>query len=403
MLTAGSCDVDNFGDLLFFLITERYLRDAQVVPAGPFGWDMNGIMDERIRAFGPLLSSEQFDVIWTVGGERAWGTLEDAFRISAPEQLYRRYEQASPAERRCILESVSGATSMVDPYLPSPIDHPLNAGAPSVVNSVGISDIRGLSPSRQREYVSLLAGTTFLSVRDDESSDLLRKHGIDHELAPDAVHALSIVRPVDDTQRTDTAIIQVNGAVLADLGTAAVARSLIRNPDLRGLRIRVLLAGTYRDLGDSRALDEELVDAVTKLAPGTDITIIDDRRPLDLVDHISRARIVIGTSLHLRITACAYNVPRVTLKIGAKQTRYLTLWDPYMPCDVALGNLDDATSAALAAARRREVRQLAARTSDAAHAHLKSLAEAVLALVESETYRDREQRAQRRAGLDGHR
>lgn len=401
VLTAGSCDVDNFGDLLFFLITDRYLSTAQTVPAGPFGWDMAGILDDRIGAFGPLLRSEPFDVIWTVGGERAWGSLEDAFRISAPARLYQRFERASSAERRNMLRSASGSTTMVDPYLPSPIDYPLNAGAVSVINSVGISDIRALPRSRRRDYVLLLAGTTFLTVRDNDSSAFLREHGIEHDLAPDAVHALSILRPMEDTASSDTAVFQLSGAVLAELGPANVARSLVRNPHLRGLRIRVLLAGTYRNLGDSRTLDEELVETVERLAPATDIAIIDGRRPFDLVDHIRRARLVIGTSLHLRITACAYNVPRVTLRIGAKQTRYLAQWDPHMPRDVSLGGLDDAISAALAAARRPEVERLASKVSHDAHTHLEVLADKVLALVSGETSHDRDRRRHVRSTYDG--
>lgn len=392
VLTAGSCDVDNFGDLLFFLITEHYLPDAQIVPAGPFGWDMAGVLDQPVTAFGPILRSERFDVIWTVGGERAWGTLEDAFRISAPDRLYQEYEQGTPPERRHILRSISGSAEMIDPYLPSPADYPLNAGAVSVINSVGIADIRALSPSRRRDYLAMLAGTTLLTVRDNESSDLLRRHGIDHELAPDAVHALGILRPTNGSAPADTAVFQINGTVLSGLGPAAVARSLIRNPVLRDLRIRVLLAGTYRHLGDSRRLDEELVDAVGKLEPTVDIAIIDDRRPFDLVDHIRSARVVIGTSLHLRITASAYNVPRVTLRIGHKQTRYLALWDPHMPRDVTLEDLDDAVSAALAAARRTEVAELASRVSLDAHTHLQRLANRALELVDSESLEDRRRR-----------
>ena len=58
-----------------------------------------------------------------------------------------------------------------------------------------------------------------------------------------------------------------------------------------------------------------------------DIEIVADRRPLALVEHIRRARVVVGTSLHVRIVAAAYGVPRVSLS-KPKPTRYAKLWDP---------------------------------------------------------------------------
>ena len=61
--------------------------------------------------------------------------------------------------------------------------------------------------------------------------------------------------------------------------------------------------------------------------------------------HIRRARVVIGTSLHVRIVAAAYGVPRVSLA-KPKPTRYARLWDPDMPFDVALEDLDAAVEAA---------------------------------------------------------
>ncbi|SDU63242.1 hypothetical protein [Jiangella alkaliphila] len=54
ILAGGSLDVDNFGDLLFLLVTEKYL-DGMVVATGPFGWDMMSILGRRVHAYTPLL------------------------------------------------------------------------------------------------------------------------------------------------------------------------------------------------------------------------------------------------------------------------------------------------------------------------------------------------------------
>ena len=56
---------------------------------------------------------------------------------------------------------------------------------------------------------------------------------------------------------------------------------------------------------------------------------------------------MIATSLHARIVAAAYGVPRVSLA-KPKPTRYARLWDPDMPFDVALEGLDAAVEAACA-------------------------------------------------------
>ena len=74
-----------------------------------------------------------------------------------------------------------------------------------------------------------------------------------------------------------------------------------------------------------------------------------ERRPLDLVDRIAPARVVIGTSLHGRIVAAAYGVPRVPLACD-KPTQYARTWYPGMPFDVGIDDLDAAVAAALAGA-----------------------------------------------------
>ena len=96
-----------------------------------------------------------------------------------------------------------------------------------------------------------------------------------------------------------------------------------------------------------------------------------------LVDHIRRARVVIGTSLHVRIVAAAYGVPRVSLA-KPKPTRYARLWDPGMPFGVALGELDAAVEAALARASRPEAAEHAERLALAAHENLEQLARRVV-------------------------
>src|SRR5215218_5645195 len=129
VLTVGAYERHNVGDLLFLLVTERYLRAARVVAAAPFGADMRALLDRRIAAHGPLLRDASFDVIWTVGGQVGAIDTTRAYRMSAPPRAYHRFARASPRRRAAMLARATGGVSSLSPYVPSPLDHPHNAGA----------------------------------------------------------------------------------------------------------------------------------------------------------------------------------------------------------------------------------------------------------------------------------
>ena len=169
--------------------------------------------------------------------------------------------------------------------------------------------------------------------------------------------------------------MQISGSILHRLGPERVAARIAHSRSLRGLAVRLLPAGTATG-HDSLADYEALAAAIKRRAPWLGTRIVDERRPLELVDRIARARVVVGTSLHVRIVAAAYGVPRVTLTRW-KPTQYARTWDDVMPFDVGIDRLDDAIDAALvrrgdAAARSEELARLA-------HEHLGELAGRVLA------------------------
>lgn len=391
VLTVGAYERDNVGDLLFLLVTERYLSGARVVAAAPFAADMRPLLDRRVAAHGPLLRDEAFDVIWTVGGQVGAVDVARAYRMSAPPRAYRRYARASPRRRAALLERATGGVPLGSPYIPSPLDHPRNAGAISVLNSVGLSGVGGIEDeARRAALIALLRGQTSIAVRDRASSRLLDRLGIEHVLAPDAVHALGVLWPAERDPDADTAVLQVSSAILRSLGHAAVGARLAASPALRGRPVRLLLAGTAT--GHDRVADyEELM----RHAPGLDLAILEERRPLDVVDRIRRARVVIGTSLHVRIIAAAYGVPRVSLARW-KPAQYARTWDPDMPYGVALDDLDAAIAAAESAGRRPEVAERSAAVVRHAHEHLDALARRVLALAARDTPAGRAARAEAR-------
>jgi Polysaccharide pyruvyl transferase len=372
VLLVGAYERDNFGDLLFLLVTERYLDGAEVVAAAPFSADMRALLDRQIPAYGPLLRDEAFDAIWTVGGQVGRVDLRRAYKMSASPEAWAEFEAAPEAEQLARLRAATGGAPPLSPYIPLPSAYPRNAGAVTVLNSVGISGVRSVPPRRREALVGALRGATSIAVRDDSSSALLTELGIAHRLLPDAVHAISRQYPAEHDAGADTAIVQISSARLRMLGHARVGAAIARSPQLRGRPVRLLLAGTAT--GHDTVEDYE---KVARAARGVDIAIVPDRRPLALVEHLRRARVVVGTSLHVRIVAAAYGVPRVSLS-KPKPTRYARLWDPDMPFDVALDELDDAVGSAVARAATVAAAKHADRLSRAAHENLARLSELVL-------------------------
>src|SRR5262245_66559095 len=117
VLLVGAYECDNFGDLLFLLVTERYLDGADVVAAAPFAADMRALLDRRIPAYGPLLERESFDAIWTVGGQVGRVDLRRAYRMSASPRAWREFEASSEAGKAAILRRATGGAPPPSPYI----------------------------------------------------------------------------------------------------------------------------------------------------------------------------------------------------------------------------------------------------------------------------------------------
>ncbi len=394
ILTVGAYERDNFGDLLFLLVTERYLDDCDVVASAPFAADMTELLDRRIVALGDELTGREVDAVWTVGGQVGGTALASAFRMSKTPEEYAAYLAAPPTEQRSLLDAALHGAAVVSPYLPTPGAFERNAGVVSVLNSVGLAGVAGLPAHIREEVVDTLRTTDVISVRDRESSIFLDKLGISHTLAPDVVHAISLLEPYDPDPGSDIAVVQSSAGLLEKYGYARVARNLARSSQLAGLRLQFLMAGAASGHDSLESL-ERLADRVRKIDPGREIEILTERRPLDVVHQIRQARVVIGTSLHVRIIAAAYGLPRVTLE-RVKPARYATHWDDSMPFDVPVRQLDDALGAAVAAAARPEVRSASDELSRLADANVRAIADQVRGLAGQGADAERRALAERR-------
>jgi hypothetical protein len=374
ILLVGAYERDNLGDLLFLLVTERYVAEAEVVAAAPFAADMRPLLDRRVHAYGPLLRDEPWDVVWTVGGQVGSIDLRRAYRLSASPEAVDRFDRANPLSRARILRRAVGGVRVEAPYIPD-----LTPGALTIVNSAGLSGIRWLPAARRDRLTALLRTRSSITVRDGASSRFLANAGIVHELAPDAVHAVNRLWPGERDPRSDVAVVQVSRGILGELGLERLAAALAASPALRALRIRLLLAGTANGHDTVEDL-ERLAAAVRRATPGRDIALLEARRPRELVEEIRRAKVVVGSSLHVRVVAAAFGIGRVSLA-RPKTTRYARTWDADMPFDVGPDGLDAAVARAVERAEEPEAAAHAAGLSRLAHERLNALAHQALESV----------------------
>ena len=349
VLFVGAYERDNFGDLLFLLVSEQYLAEAglEVVAAAPLAADMTELLDRKVGAFVPLLESERYDQVWTVGGEVGGTRVHTALWMSVPRATFRRYKAASPAEQTAMRARLIGGTDIESPYMPRLSQFPLNATTPSVLNSVGLAGIGGRDAADQEKLLRILREATAVSVRDQLSSDLLDRHGVEHRLVPDVVHTIRYTHPRPEGEEGSGAVlVQVARRMLANVGLDTFAQALATSEALAPYPIRLFAAGLAPN-HDSLEDYEKIVEAVRRHDPDRDIAVLDaSRRPWDLVDEIRRAHLWIGGSLHGRIVSSAYDVPRISFP-KRKLDTYARTWDPHMPYGTTPESLDDDVRRAL--------------------------------------------------------
>jgi len=351
-LLVGAYERDNFGDELFLLVTEHYLAEAgyESVATAPFAADMTPLLDRKIDRFVDRLEDETFDLVWTVGGEAGAIGTDTAMRWSVAPEVYARFTAADAAERARIRQEVMGSTPVETPYMPRLSAFPRNVLTPTVVNSIGLGSVAKASTDRRAQVFRVLREASAISVRDPKSSAALTAGGIDHTLVPDLVHAIRNMHPRPTDERgSGHVLVQVNQAQIKSIGLDRYADAIARSEALKPYPLRLFYAGLAAG-HDSPEEYRRIRDRILEQDPGRDIEILEgSRRPWDLVDEIRRATLWFGASLHGRIVACAYDVPRISLARGKVDT-YAETWDDAMPLKVRIDDLDAAVRSALDAA-----------------------------------------------------
>jgi hypothetical protein len=362
VLLVGAYERENFGDLLFLLQTESYLKDFAPRATAPFSGDMERLLGKNVDNYAGAVREFPNNSVWVVGGEVGGTSLSAAYRMSAEEAAYASFLQLGRREQRSELEKLTKLRFSASPYMPRMSAFPETHTSTLVINSVGLSGMRNMIGDRRDEAWGAVREASYVSVRDNDSSDMLRRKSIDHVLAPDLVHTLVLDSAFQSKAQSDLALIQIKAPELAKYGIEKFAKLLATSKALQSFHLRLFTAGSARGHDDT-AMYHEVVRLVRLFNPSRAIDVSEAEMPLDKAREIANCGLWIGTSLHGLIISSSFDVPRIGLVLD-KLVRYASTWQETMPVGVQLDDLEAAIESALA---DQETSRSSGRSAELAH------------------------------------
>jgi hypothetical protein len=363
----GAFDRHNFGDLLFPHVAAALMPGQRLVFAGLAPRDLSSCGGHEVVPLSRLVldSTDQPCAQVHVGGEiltcEAW---QAAVMLLAPDQAQPTiayFESRPPQERLAWVRSMLG-TSALAPYTVSRRQH---AGLARVIyTGVGGTGLDQVGADLRAEVLANLREADAVSVRDLQTRAHLATAGISARLTPDpAVMVAELFGAKIRERARDGEVLQALQAFprgyiavqfSADFGDDAcltlIARQLDRIAALEGLGVLLFRAGAapwHDDLAGLGRVATLLRPGSARLFTSTDLWSI-----CALIAH---SRAYCGSSLHGRIVAAAFALPRVNLRPPAatghsrKQAAYAATWDDTsLPAEVGPGDIADGLCTALA-------------------------------------------------------
>ena len=354
ILAIGAYERDNFGDLLFFQLLKSFLKNHDVIAGSIMYSDMRPTLGDKVLPYTHLLEEHVWDAVWVVGGEVGGVDIDMAYRMSLDRANIDIYDKLSPAKKSLVQQTLSAGSIPEMAYLPE-LDRIRLVSQPHlIINSVGVANISLMQNiAHRRRSNKILRSATALSVRDEQSRRYCERYGIAATLTPDVVHAITklpewkaLKKPKAGSRYVS---FQISHRLLSSFGRTVVVDTLV---DLiRTLKMRVVLVAAGTAVHHDSYAEYQWVKALVQKKVGDGkLDILYSRHPSDIVETIVNSALWIGTSLHGRIVAGAFGVPRVSLE-NQKVHRYATTWDADYPSDVLID--DTLTSAKLALERAR--------------------------------------------------
>lgn len=381
ILLIGAFERDNFGDLLFYQLTEKLMGGRGVAAGSVIGADMTSLLGAQVQPHNDHLSSRTWDVVWVVGGEVGGVTTENALAMSLTDVEAAVFDEVSTTGKS-VLTRFLADSSLIDPaYLPVLSRFPLNDKTPLILNSVGLGNMAPPGTSAAADIaIAALRSASAVVVRDTASQDFALTAGVTTALSPDMVHAISILYPElaqdSGATRPPYFVFQANSAYIDRHGVAEIAQAIAALAAETGWQPVLLLAGVARhhDSPDQYAL---VLQQLHRNAPELNAVVLSTRVPLELASWIAQSQLWVGSSLHGRIVANSFSRPRVSLE-NSKVETYSRTWDQEFPSNVVLEDLGAAAGLAVSVAENQASREASAGLARAAFQATQGLVEEYL-------------------------
>lgn len=325
ILAVGAYERDNFGDALFLEVLKRALPDDNIIPGSIIAGDVRDAYGFVTIPYDYVLTNYSIDAVWVVGGEVGGVNTTAALEMSA-EKLLLKHDTPQQLGVDKKIENLLGASRRNKrAYIPDMKIYKKNIETPLIIQSVGLRHILvGDIDNR-----NLLTRAKKLVVRDSLSYELCRDNKVNATLSPDVVHSLPRFYEPNVHAVESGILIQIKESTLKEYKKSDIKKILREVGALYSEPILLFAAGTANG-HDSLELYQSFVK---ELEDDIKIKVITTRDPLRLVDYIAAAKVVIGTSLHVRVLASSYGVPRIAL-CNEKTAKYASEWDNKWPSDI---------------------------------------------------------------------
>lgn len=340
----GAFDRHNFGDLLFPHILEALTGRTDFLHAGLVSRNLRQVGGHEVHAIAEL--AERFRdrpvrIIHAGGELLTCGAWEAAVMTLQPDEakaLVRRLESDAPARMAWTLKRLR--LQSFAPYIAGRALFPC-AGA-IAHNAIGGAELDMVSAAMRLEVREKLAGADVISVRDCRTLAHLHSFGLGAVLVPDP--AVMVAELFDGRLQAHAARGEVlqcrqafpNGYLALQFGfdfcdeatLAALAAELDRFAKASGCGIVMFRAGAapwHDDIGVYRRLAARMRSNAVR--------ILSSLHLWDICALLAHCSAYAGSSLHGRIVAAAYALPRITLCRSdagsghAKHAAYVQTWE----------------------------------------------------------------------------
>ena len=355
----GAFDRHNFGDLLFPHLLKALLPGQSFELSGLAARDLGACGGHRVTTLPAQLTH-----LIHAGGElltcTAWQAAVMLLDPAAAAEIIARYDADPAAGAAWTARQLGTARTM--PYVVG--RDALVPGGKLIFNAVGGVEWESLTAAQRDEVKAALREADWLSVRDRVTQAALRAEGIDAPLCPDpAVMVAECFGELVSRHRQRDAVkamreafpqgyfaCQFSADFSDDASLDALARGLAGVVSATGLGVALFCAGTapWHD-------DPALFDSLRRRLPSGTARRFASLQLWDICALIAASRGVVSSSLHGRLVALAYGLPRVSLALPQQGARtgkvaaFAETWEPdAMPRSVEVGQVEPALMQALA-------------------------------------------------------